>query len=363
MNQQRWLKKRVSQCAILALITGVLLECSLRWLFPVSTFLVRNDDAFFIAKFLEAESSSVTDINIEWDARLGWRVPKSFSRGSETSNSRGLRGPREYSYERVEGLSRGVILGDSFTYGLAVADDETYPAQMERRLKDCEILNFGVNGYGLDQQVLSWLDAGIKYRPDFVFVGIFVDDFKRNAHGFQVLPKPQYYLAGDELELVERQLYSPTYLSQHLEPLQAAVARQVGWSRVGLAARYCWYRLDKKLNGWREADASYDEKTRLTKALLDRLRESCQSIGAKLVVCSIPHSHSGYADGDRIEDSIQTSCQELGLPYLRMPRELGLTGDAAHQVYSPANGHWSALGNRVAAERMIEFLRSLDIVK
>ena len=123
--------------------------------------------------------------------------------------------------------------------------------------------------------------------------------------------------------------------------------------RVGLVTSYCWYRLDRKLNGWREADSSFDEKARLTNALLHGLRDSCQSVGAALVVGSIPHSHLGYIDGDRIEDSIQVCRQEVNIPHLRRSRTLELTSEAAHQVYSPANGHWSALGNRVAAERMI----------
>lgn len=363
VTQKKSLKRRLAQCVILALITAGLLECSLRWIFPVSFFVAPESDAFFIAKFLETELPAVLDRNIEWDPRLGWRVTRSLRRDGESSNSRGLRGAKEYSYERTKGLGRGVVIGDSFTYGLAVADDEAYPAQIESNLKNCEILNFGVNGYGFDQQVLSWLGEGIKYRPDFVLVGFFVDDFHRNANGFRVLPKPQFRLIGDKLELIERQLHSPDYLKQHPAPLREAVARQTGWSRVGLATSYFWYRLNRKLNGWREADSSFDEKSRLTDALLQRLRESCQSVGAALVVCSIPHSNPGFPDGHRIQDSIEASCQEMGIPHLRLSRTLGLAKEMADQVISPLELHWSAMGNRFAAEQMVQFLRSLDIVK
>jgi hypothetical protein len=61
---------------------------------------------------------------------------------------------------RVEGLRRYAFIGDSFTYGLGVAPDQTLPAAAERQMNDVcsaspvEAINFGINGYNLWN---SWL--------------------------------------------------------------------------------------------------------------------------------------------------------------------------------------------------------------
>src|SRR5450755_3557293 len=61
---------------------------------------------------------------------------------------------------RVEGLRRYAFVGDSFTYGLGVAPDQTLPAAAERQMNDVcsaspvEAINFGINGYNLWN---SWL--------------------------------------------------------------------------------------------------------------------------------------------------------------------------------------------------------------
>lgn len=62
-------------------------------------------------------------------------------------NSLGLRGP-ERAARKPKGVLRIAVVGGSNTYGPAVNDDETYPAQLERLLgKGYEVWNAGVNGY------------------------------------------------------------------------------------------------------------------------------------------------------------------------------------------------------------------------
>jgi hypothetical protein len=85
-------------------------------------------------------------------------------------NSLGLR-DREIPYART-GAYRILLLGDSYTEGLQVADDETFAKQLEGRLNSggrrVEVLNGGHAGYGTDNELLFYLHEGRKYRADLV---------------------------------------------------------------------------------------------------------------------------------------------------------------------------------------------------
>lgn len=77
-------------------------------------------------------------------------------------------------------VQRTAVLGDSFTFGMAVNPDDTYVKQVEHFLSArhprVETLNFGVIGYGM-WQYLELLDRKIfDYDPDLVVLGLFLDD-------------------------------------------------------------------------------------------------------------------------------------------------------------------------------------------
>lgn len=64
---------------------------------------------------------------------------------------------------------RVLFLGDSFTYGMLVAAEETFVARTALTLQG-EAINGGVPGHGLAQMVLRARQLIPKYRPDYVVV-------------------------------------------------------------------------------------------------------------------------------------------------------------------------------------------------
>ena len=127
----------------------------------------------------------------------GWRGPGSAN-SVHTIGADGLR----YSGERPAS-SEGAILavGDSFTYGDEVNDEETWPAQLQR-LTGRLVLNGGVTGYGFDQIVLRAEQLVALFRPSTVIASFIADDIQRmEMSRVWWRDKPWFAIEGDELVL------------------------------------------------------------------------------------------------------------------------------------------------------------------
>jgi hypothetical protein len=96
-------------------------------------------------------------------------------------NSQGFR-DREYSVEKPNNTFRIIVLGDSFTFGVSVRSEDTYPKVLEQILnqntsKSYEVLNFGVRGFNMLEKIEFFKEKGIKFNPDLVIVQYTDDDF------------------------------------------------------------------------------------------------------------------------------------------------------------------------------------------
>lgn len=104
-------------------------------------------------------------VEFSYDSNLG-AIPVPNAHGRVTypyvydytysNNSLGLRGSKEYA-EKKDSVFRILFLGDSFTYGIGVNDDETFPYLFEKNLIHqgiaAEIVNAGNPGKGTDYEL------------------------------------------------------------------------------------------------------------------------------------------------------------------------------------------------------------------
>jgi len=124
----------------------------------------------------------------EYNELLGWRN-KPHSKGylattefnvSIKHNSIGLR-DKEYSVEKPPGSRRILVFGDSFTWGSGVEQNDIFVEKLENMLPDnYEVLNFGVAGYGTDQEYLVYNSFARNFSPDIVILALYVNDFETN---------------------------------------------------------------------------------------------------------------------------------------------------------------------------------------
>jgi len=118
------------------------------------------------------------------------------------TNSKGLRVKKDFQYSKKTKAQKGYfILGDSFTFGDEVSDNQTYASYLQEMLPNIEVINAGVHGYGHDQMLLLLKEEGVKYEPDIVIIGFLPFDMPRNLLEFRDFAKPRFILKNGELRL------------------------------------------------------------------------------------------------------------------------------------------------------------------
>lgn len=135
------------------------------------------------------------------DEMLGWRLREDVAVGQGAFTT-GTLGVRMNSGE-PRPLPKGAILavGDSFTVGSGVDDDQTWPAHLER-LTGTPVLNGAAGAWGVDQMVLRAEQLGPQLESRAVVVGILAQDSLRN--NFEVYGgayKPFFGIEGDSAVL------------------------------------------------------------------------------------------------------------------------------------------------------------------
>lgn len=94
-------------------------------------------------------------------------------------NSFGFRG-REITLEKPENTKRILALGDSFTFGMGVREEDIYTEILEKKLNastpgglNHEVINTGTIGYTIDNQYLLLKEKGLELDPDVVILAFF----------------------------------------------------------------------------------------------------------------------------------------------------------------------------------------------
>jgi lysophospholipase L1-like esterase len=107
----------------------------------------------------------------------------------------------------VTGTAPILALGDSYTYGAEVADDQTWPAHLQRLIGK-PVFNAGVSGYGFDQMVLRAGLLAPAVRPSTIVVDFIADDLRRMENS-RLWSADKPYFAIEQRELVLRNVPVP----------------------------------------------------------------------------------------------------------------------------------------------------------
>ncbi|MBS0517569.1 MAG: hypothetical protein JSR90_02695 [Proteobacteria bacterium] len=140
---------------------------------------------------------------LAYDSRLGWEpIPSVSGTLMGKAFSVSALGMRDHHLQGPAATGPAILaLGDSFTEGFGVGNDETWPADLER-LTGRRVFNGGVRGYGIDQMVLRAERLVPRLKPQTVVVAFIADDTTRTALSVRdSMGKPYFVPVGERLDL------------------------------------------------------------------------------------------------------------------------------------------------------------------
>jgi len=298
---------------------------------------VLSGDAYWIHRWNTRRAPGHDALQIEGglhrhDPGLGWIPAGGYYLEGVSTNSRGLRGATEYAVPKPTGMRRIVVMGDSFTWGLGVRDEETWPAVLQTLLDDVEVLNLGVIGYGTDQQYLRLGQEGLRYEPDLVILGFFGPDTVRNVRRFRDSGKPRFAVEGGRLRLENVPVPDPELEGTSIDPQPFSYAGALCLTKLRAA-------IDRTLLA---------PKWAVTRAILDGIQDNVRERGAELLVAHFPTEPAAFRS--RPEDSelfLDEWARARNEPIVRL-REVFLDLSPAERS-GVFEGHFSAFGNVVVA--------------
>lgn len=372
------LKTWLTRLALIAgslLFTVVLIEISLR-LFPG-----------LLPPGFGVEASRTVEVNpnefgfYQFDPTIGWvGVPNAegtlVTTESETAvhfNSAGLRDD-EYTLEKPEGVTRIAVLGDSFTWGYGVEQDENFAAVLEQRFaiegQPVEVINFGLTGYGTDQSYLIYQEIAHAYDPDIVILAFYENDVLEVAnermYGY---PKP-YYRLDEAGQLTLTNIPLP-------EPDDWLATREHGLSPLGVPGTlknrlYSTFQtihlvrfLLGKLRVATESKDIYNQDAEVwsrMQALITALHDDVTADGAELVILYIPtrweilRTAPWAFEFDRMTDFLTADLPGVTIIDPRDALRASPDVPPAGLYFEFNGGHWAAPGHALVGNLLYDRL-------
>lgn len=216
-----------------------------------------------------------------------------------TTNNKGLRSDRDFEYEKPEGTIRIISLGDSHTQGYEVRQDYTFSAIIEKYLKahghNTEVINAGISGFSTGEELLFLENEGIKYKPDFIVLGFFANDFQDNIKaGFfkldengNLLIQKKQHIPGVRVQNIIYKLPFVKWLGENSYFYSLLFNNTWKYFRTKLIKKSFDSVVEYAIP---TQDKFSDYQTALTSALIQRMYKFCYKNNIKLIIIDIPRT-------------------------------------------------------------------------
>ena len=314
-----------------------------------------------------------------YDRYLGWTLAPDWQ-GSHrhhdfevryTTNAYGFRG--RFETPSGQNVRRYAVVGDSFTFGLGVNDEETFVNLLNSGASDDDYyLNFAVPGFSTDQEYLLIRRRVFDFKPAVIVLITYLgNDLFDNQLPFPLQAdnaKPFFELAGNELVLKSSPVplikKSKAQAAVDLRQMVMGDARQSTGHLMRKLKRMQLFQLVEQNLPLGDGDLSalferrFKSALRLFDALLEQIRKECRQHDSGLVLVLMPGrslvkrpaSQSAqfqeYLRARLVVISRQQDIEVLDLAsHLKAyHRENDLA------LFHPHEGHLTAAGHRVTAD-------------
>jgi len=349
-------KKRQALYAVLVFVVFLfLLEGVLRLFgIPADERSLRNDPGMVI----RSQDATGTEYT------RGWR---GYHAGVMVRiNSAGWRG-KEFSPQKTEGTIRILGIGDSFTFGKAVEEDDVYLVKIEQMLNGdtgprYEAINAGRDNMSTARE-LKYLKQRemLKLKPDAVVLGFTVhnDAQVKNNKNAKLLRRYER-TASLPLRVSESDWFKDLAGTSRI----AAVLRTgIRWAHNSQLTDF-YYRTI--VSNYDDGSKTWDE----CREALGGIYGACHENQTPLVVVLFPvytkrldETYNQYPeDFKRIHDKVtKVFSGKDGVVVVDMLEDLALTGLTIRQLTVPVDGHPNRVWHDIVAVRLYQTIRDLGL--
>ena len=325
----------------------------------------------------------------EFDHRLGWRnSPNRFGKYTRDEfsykisiNSYGMR-YKDFSIDLSNSRKRIAVLGDSFTWGIGVSNQERYTEIVENKTSNkFELLNFGVSGYGPIQHYLLVDEILDKFKPEVLLITFCLsNDFADNV----LWKRYDYYkpyVRVDELYPIKVSGYPlprsgelstgliTDWLSDHSRlfslfrsTTKFAAPKFIDYGQAGLI------NADENQfdiyfpNRSPESKSLSDQMVLVNSEILKNIRDIARKRGVIFAVVVAPTKcEYGSCFQGELEINMSARQQLLKtLKYLDIPA-IDPTDSITIADFWKTDGHWRSSGHEKVAEEILNWLRKNNL--
>lgn len=305
------------------------------------------------------------------DDQLGWRhaasVSKVFTNEDGTKalvvqNKYGHRGS-EHGEKKDSGKVRIMFLGDSFTEGSQVNEEELFTTIIERANPQWEVINAGVGGYGTVQEYLYLMNEGLRFNPDLVVLMVYENDFSDNCLSYSpsMGPRPYAEWRNGGLHMVQdldwksfRRFGLPVPLQDFLhassyvyyflntriyQVIRSAALRDIEWQDL------------RRTN----ACAKYD----ILASLVRKMRVKLQDVGSNLILVAIPSSKDVATGFSKSSNEVLQLCVKENLQCFSLLDVFLESLKNGEKAYFGIDIHWTKGGHLIAARAIEDDIKAV----
>jgi hypothetical protein len=309
--------------------------------------------------------------------------------GKMTTDSRGFRNRHALDHADV------VAVGDSFTEGDRVSDEDTWPEVLARN-SQLSVYNLGVSGLAPQEYLNNLVTYGLDLKPRIVIVMFYEgNDFVTRKHAYRL--HEQGLLHNSPLGSALRSLLISTFGGMKPDIPPRSTNPALSWVPVGIhaggAVRYYSFDpgfLNKLLrtrqefirsSDWIDNARTVGEMHKLAQENNIRFILAYAPINARVVLplirdqltdevlhgflSTVNHklpSVAGFKDNvysqlDTKENALREFCLAEGIEFVSMTSMLRERVARGEQVYFSYDGHWSPSGQRAVGTALAQHLQ------
>lgn len=354
---------------------------------PVAIDSITKQQRLTLEAFLAGKAGHVA-----YSSVLGWTANPNGHAPLYRADSAETRGGRGYTLMPRGGTLRIATFG-SFDYGGDVKEADSWQEVMMRMRPNVEVLNFGVQDFGIDQAFLRYEHDGVAYKADIVVMEFFPESIYLSVNTYRPfyyratdlpLAKPRYVLQSGRLLLLPTPLGSlPEYsdlatnparvlprLGQHdyyyqSQYHQGSLAVLPSVRLLQILRRQLVYErtaIEIEKNGVYNVDS---EAFKVTAAIFDEFVDAARRAGSVPIIVALPHAEDidrFRREGQKRYAPLLARFQTRGYRYVDMLEgfeEYGKRVAAAELAPS----EYSPVGNQIVAKVVWQFLVSHGLAK